>query len=86
MCVNTRYINSTRDTSTVDHNHTNRSSEDVPLVEFMYLACQVRVTIGNLGLCCYGCMSFITQRKANESIKVLFETGDGGGLFLTCKH
>ena len=26
--------------------------EDVPLLEFMYLACQVRVTVGDSGLCC----------------------------------
>ena len=25
--------------------------EDVPLVEFMYLACQVRDTVGDSGLC-----------------------------------
>ena len=47
----------------------------------------MRVTVGNFGLCCYGCMmSFIKKRKANESIKVLFENGGGGGLFLICKH
>ena len=27
-------------------------SEDVPVVELMYLVCQVRVTVGDSGLCC----------------------------------
>ena len=36
--------------------------EDVPLVEFMYLvaylhACQVRVTVGDSGLCCCTCVT-----------------------------
>ena len=32
--------------------------EDVPLVEFMYLACQVRVTVGESGLCCCTCVIY----------------------------
>ena len=34
--------------------------EDVPLVEFMYIylyACQVRVTVGDSGLCCCVCVT-----------------------------
>ena len=31
---------------------------DVPLVEFMYFACQVRVTVGDSGLCCCTCVTY----------------------------
>ena len=31
--------------------------EDVPLVEFMYLARQVRDTVGDSGLCCCVCVT-----------------------------
>ena len=40
-------------------------TEDVPLVEFMYLvklylhACEVRVTVGDSGLCCCTCVCYV---------------------------
>ena len=33
-------------------------SEDVSLVEFKYLACQMRVTLGDSGVCCCVCVTF----------------------------
>ena len=39
--------------------------EDVPLVQFMYLvftSCQMRVTVGDSGLCCCAC---VTTFEAN---------------------
>ena len=32
-------------------------SEDVSLVEFKYLACQMRVTVGDSGVCCCVCVT-----------------------------
>ena len=46
--------------------------EDVPLVEFMYIylyACQVRVTVGDSGLCCCVCVTscaMIWDYRAND--------------------
>ena len=39
---------------------------DVPLVEFMYLvylhACQVRLTMGNVGLCYCTCVTYFERK------------------------
>ena len=35
--------------------------EDVPLVEFMYLPCQVRDTVGDSGLCCYTSVTYFER-------------------------
>ena len=43
-----------------------RSRVDVPLVEVMYLvfylhACQVRVTVGDTGICCCACVTYFER-------------------------
>ena len=44
-------------------------NEDVPLVELcsLYLlACQVRVTVGDSGLCCCACVAYISSANVYE--------------------
>ena len=76
MRVNTRYINSTRGTSSIRWSYSlstiqSRGTEDVPLVELLlYLvvtlpACQVRVTVGDSSLCC--CASWVLILKYSSS-------------------
>ena len=51
-----------RNTSTT----TKTSNEDLPLVEFIYSlylhACHVRVTVGDSGLCCCTCVTYLQPK------------------------
>ena len=40
----------------------------LPLVEFMYLACPVRVTVGDSDLCCCTCVTYFERNYVFNSL------------------
>ena len=59
--------------------------KDVPQVEFMYLVftqMPMRVTAGNLGLCC---LCYVFQALINSLVFLFFYCGFGQSVIIECK-